>query len=101
MSRARTMTMCITEKVTFSVVVLGCISSCHLRLSDFSKMDDSNNGAARMVLIIAYMRGGSSFTGKIFDSNKDAFYVFEPLYHIYERALKHPNFMKHVAKSNG
>ncbi|XP_064613055.1 carbohydrate sulfotransferase 1-like [Liolophura sinensis] len=84
--------------------VLACISSYHLRRNQFllfSEKDESSYGGARMVLILAYMRGGSSFTGKLFDSNKEAFYVFEPLYHIYERALKHPNFMKHVAKSNG
>ena len=34
------------------------------------------------LLIVTYMRSGSTFTGDMFDQSPDAFYVFEPLHGI-------------------
>ena len=31
------------------------------------------------VLMVTYMRGGSSFLGELFAQNPDAYYMFEPL----------------------
>lgn len=40
-----------------------------------------------MVVILTYMRSGSTFTGDIIQRNPDVFYVFEPL-HSVERFLR-------------
>ena len=40
-------------------------------------------GAAKpkvKLIILTYLRSGSSFTGGLFDQHPDVFYVFEPLY---------------------
>ena len=35
------------------------------------------------VLVLAYMRSGSTFTGQLFNRNPDSFYWFEPVESIY------------------
>ncbi|ESO96515.1 hypothetical protein LOTGIDRAFT_159931 [Lottia gigantea] len=47
----------------------------------------------QQVILVAYMRSGSSFVGNILQYNPDVFYVFEPLYTLeqfYTSAIKKP-----------
>ncbi len=47
------------------------------------EVDQSMDTPAKKVLLLAYMRGGSSFLGEMFASNPDAFYWFEILHAAY------------------
>ncbi|XP_076455611.1 carbohydrate sulfotransferase 1-like [Babylonia areolata] len=40
------------------------------------------------VIIVTYMRSGSSFTGDLFSHNRKTFYVFEPLWSLMELSKK-------------
>ncbi|ELT88080.1 hypothetical protein CAPTEDRAFT_206602 [Capitella teleta] len=40
-------------------------------------------GSPKTVVVVTYQRSGSSFFGKIFDQNPNAFYVYEPLDALY------------------
>ncbi|XP_046345891.2 carbohydrate sulfotransferase 3-like isoform X1 [Haliotis rufescens] len=56
------------------------------RLKTLTQIGSSINGhmlaegQKTMVVILTYMRSGSSFTGEIIQRSPDVFYVFEPLY---------------------
>ena len=41
------------------------------------------DGQPKSVIILTYQRSGSSFFGQMFNSNPNAFYMFEPLDSLY------------------
>ncbi|XP_064613357.1 carbohydrate sulfotransferase 1-like [Liolophura sinensis] len=57
------------------------------QVSDVTALAESTQ-----VVILSYMRSGTSFLGKIFDVNTDALYVFEPLWKVCEHIV--PSFAK-------
>ena len=49
----------------------------------FTKTSDNNTpGPVTAVIILTYMRSGSSLTGDILQHSPGAFYVFEPLHYL-------------------
>jgi hypothetical protein len=44
-----------------------------------------SENAQKVVIIVSFMRSGSSFLGEIFNNHKDAFYMYEPLHHHYDK----------------
>lgn len=50
--------------------------------------DDPGPPSPKMVLVVAYLRTGSTFTASLFTQQPDTFYVFEPLHMLYDKASK-------------
>ncbi|WAR01244.1 hypothetical protein MAR_007802 [Mya arenaria] len=46
-------------------------------------------GKPKLLLIVAYLRSGSTFTSSLFTQQPDSFYVFEPLHMVVETVKKH------------
>ena len=56
---------------------------CMLLLCDFFSVAQVNATDAQYVLMVAYQRGGSTFTSEIFNRNRNIFHWFEPVEPIY------------------
>lgn len=52
----------------------------HLERQKLLKNEALYNHNSTVVLLMAYYRSGSSFTGELFNRNPDVFYLYEPLY---------------------
>ncbi|XP_052798272.1 carbohydrate sulfotransferase 1-like isoform X2 [Mya arenaria] len=46
-------------------------------------------GKPKLLLIVAYLRSGSTFTSSLFSQQPDSFYVFEPLHMVLSTVKKH------------
>ncbi|XP_052798278.1 carbohydrate sulfotransferase 5-like [Mya arenaria] len=46
-------------------------------------------GKPKLLLIVAYLRSGSTFTASLFSQQPDSFYVFEPLHMVVKTVKKH------------
>ncbi|XP_052798285.1 carbohydrate sulfotransferase 1-like isoform X2 [Mya arenaria] len=46
-------------------------------------------GKPKLLLIVAYLRSGSTFTSSLFSQQPDSFYVFEPLHMVVKTVKKH------------
>ncbi len=60
---------------------------------DFENWPQENNRIMKKVLLLAYLRGGSTFLGELFASNPDAFYWFEivqPMYQAFFGMMRIP-----------
>ncbi|XP_046576734.1 carbohydrate sulfotransferase 4-like [Haliotis rubra] len=59
------------------MVLLTAIIAATLVLNNYNLAEDQKT----LVVVLTYMRSGSSFTGDIIQMNPEVFYVFEPLLH--------------------
>ena len=53
-------------------------------LSDLKKQQPPGNKDPAYVIIVTYMRSGSTFLGQLFNQNPKAFYWFEPMDSVYQ-----------------
>ena len=85
-----------TVKKHFIIInLLGLQNIFTLRLCVFQQHVDNSSASPpkvpstlhqpKFVLLLAYQRVGSSFTGKMFNANPDMLYVYEPLDGVYTR----------------
>ncbi|XP_012946106.1 carbohydrate sulfotransferase 4, partial [Aplysia californica] len=73
-------------------------------VDEISELDQAESRVLQKVVILTYMRSGSTFTGNLFESHEDAFYVYEPLWRLQKKHFAHDEvmyFRKPNIKANG